>query len=528
MQACLTDCAARAADDPERRWLRPDARVTYTDPQPGAGPVVAVVCEPIAGQEDPDPAWATIRIPVVDVAPKLRARTRSNAPSEPPLMADLDSGEPTTPAVVKVPINLLSPCVAESYSEKHVKRLLVQIGVSEEIYVGKGMVVRMGAITADIARWSEEDGGWTTERILTAAAALLRKGTRQMPVNTRDFHPEFSSDPDEQLDEVPEALQNFFSQLYYGKPDAKKLDSREKKTKVACAGQMARFVATSRKAKYLPSLLFHTTVHLSYKYASRCLVDSLAYIGVGVGRTHTRDYARVAAVHSKRVLPKNAADNNFHAKGVSDNADSIRSTLLGTDSFHQMGTTSTMMGVALDRTVFGLPRTKITTADVMALNPNPEVRYTGLQKFDSTVVHSTALKPASEYPTGDVFGPTMEALFRVSPVAGNGSLVHNAFMKHTHHNLPHAEPASIYFEQMINLNPGSATEGFSSVVSAMLQCREAYVEMGVTDYQICLDLPLFMKARIIVEWAKQFKADGVTQNHPELAKFHVVLGGFHT
>ena len=61
----------------------------------------------------------------------------------------------------------------------------------------------------------------------------------------------------------------------------------------------------------------------------------------------------------------------------------------------------------------------------------------------------------------------MEAMFRLSPVADDTSLVHNAFMKHARHDLEHSEPASILYEQMIGLNPGSATEGYSSVISAM-------------------------------------------------------------
>ena len=36
-----------------------------------------------------------------------------------------------------------------------------------------------------------------------------------------------------------------------------------------------------------------------------------------------------------------------------------------------------------------------------------------------------------------------------------------------------------------------------------------------------------MKARVIVQWAKSLNSAG-EPNHPGLAKFHVVLGGFHT
>ena len=72
----------------------------------------------------------------------------------------------------------------------------------------------------------------------------------------------------------------------------------------------------------------------------------------------------------------------------------MRSTLLGTDSFHQMGTILVIMGVALENTIFGLPRTKVTAAQVMALDPHPEIQHTGPQKFDASVRHGN-LRTAS-------------------------------------------------------------------------------------------------------------------------------------
>ena len=126
-----------------------------------------------------------------------------------------------------------------------------------------------------------------------------------------------------------------------------------------------------------------------------------------------------------------------------------------------------------------------------------------------------------------IFQAAAEALLRLSPAAGNDDVLHSEWMKRVHKGSEHSDPCSTHFQNMMDLNPGSAQDGFSSVVSATLHARDLHKDMDVNLYQTCFDLPLCMKALIIVAWAKELKPNG-EQNHPDLAKFIPTLGGFHT
>lgn len=423
----------------------------------------------------------------------------------------------------------VSPRAADPCGIDSVKKRVAEM-VGDKVYVSAQKLVRMDDVCANIERWNAGDKSWDEERVTAAMAGIMKDSVNEMPVQTKETYPEFDPDPNVQLAEVPGPLARLLSMVMFNVAVPKDLPEK-KKMKVSYIGQMVRAFATNRLEGYIPPLPFFTTVHLHAKYASRHLTDTLHALGIGLGRAHLGNYGRAAAVASKKTLPTGASAQGAHAKMSADNADFARSTLTGLGSWHQMGMLLMMIGVSFENVVLGLPRATVKPADVLSFDGGKlEKTYYGSKKFPTSRTYAALPTSAAHavYPgSQDSFGAAAEALLRLSPAAGDKDVLHSEWMKHVHKSSEHSDPCSTYFPNMIDLNPGSAQDGFSSVVSAMLHARDLYKDMDVNVYQMCFDLPLYMKALVIVAWAKELKPNG-DQNHPDLAKFIPTLGGFHT
>ena len=191
-----------------------------------------------------------------------------------------------------------------------------------------------------------------------------------------------------------------------------------------------------------------------------------------------------------------------------------------------MGMIIMLVGCAFEKAVFALPRAKVTPAEVALLGAGLEKRYFGPLKFSQSYVYKPVKQSYEATADGSTYERNMEMFYPFTSVASEGSEAdrrHSKWMKLSLKRDVAEGKASFFFPPMINLNPGSASEGYSSVLSAMLQALKVYKSMGIDKFQIAFDLPLYLKAMIIKEWAGQLDVHG-RPNHAELAKFHVVLG----
>ncbi|KAK3101064.1 hypothetical protein FSP39_000693 [Pinctada imbricata] len=172
--------------------------------------------------------------------------------------------------------------------------------------------------------WGTEDSEEEKNRIILAAAKLIKSDIRSVPVE-REYYPSTDtlSSGQKNLDFVPKGLQHFLRELI-----------PESQLKMTSIGQA--IMQASRPRSLIAPLQLGLAVQLHHNFGSRFLLDELNHLGFCSSYAEVQKFESSTAI-SQGLLKIPGYEETDCLQFIADNVDHNIGTLDGKETFHGMG-----------------------------------------------------------------------------------------------------------------------------------------------------------------------------------------------
>lgn len=362
----------------------------------------------------------------------------------------------------------------------------------------KGELVCFRRMTDYILRKLKEEGAESKEKVIKAAAKIIKEEIRGMSLN-KDQYPSIDDICKTEGESfVPDTLQLLMKHLV---PSDLKRES---------LGQC--IVQAARPRSSIMPIPFGVGVEVDKTMGSKWLITHLNRLGLSISYDEVTKFKQSAIVNMDIVENVTEYHNDTFAQWVADNVDHDIATLTGKGTFHGMGiicvdSKPTSRFQNIPRLKKSLPSSFVTSRGIEIV-PFYKVAKLGLSKVMLDPV--IQMKKSASQSAMEVYDLLWHSSWMFSPPETprpNWSGFMQCTTKASNSAL---SSSTITFLPIIDLNPSDETCIYSTLLFVIAQAKKLHVRTPC----ITFDQPLWIKALGII----------YSENLPIVCR----LGGFHT